>query len=138
MSTAVSICRTAAEACSVSSQECMLAVNCTGFIPIIIADWSAVDPMDYLTPFMEVIRSPETSGPITGVALTAVSRFLDTYIIGNDSQHHTQSYPGPASSLTVAAYQVSPERLTQSTSMLMYQGTQVTKLQKQCMPLLML
>jgi len=57
---------------------------------LIIADWSAVDPMDYLTPFMEVIRSPETSGPITGVALTAVSRFLDTYIIGNGSQRHTQ------------------------------------------------
>ncbi len=57
----------------------------------IIADWSAVDPMDYLTPFMEVIRSPETSGPITGVALTAVARFLDTYIIGNGSEHHTQS-----------------------------------------------
>lgn len=46
------------------------------------ADWSAVDPMEYLTPFIEVIRSPEISGPITGVALTAVSRFLDAYIIG--------------------------------------------------------
>ena len=45
-------------------------------------DWSVVDPMDYLTPFMEVIRSPETSGPITGAALTAVSRFLDAYVIG--------------------------------------------------------
>ena len=94
--------------------------------------------MDYLTPFMEVIRSPETSGPITGVALTAVSRFLDTYIIGNGSQHHTQSLSWPASSFTVAAYKVSRERLTKSTSMLMYQGTPVTKLQKQCMPLLML
>lgn len=38
--------------------------------------------MEYLTPFIEVIRSPEISGPITGVALTAVSRFLDAYIIG--------------------------------------------------------
>lgn len=47
-----------------------------------IADWSAVDPMEYLTPFIEVIRSPEISGPITGAALTAVSRFLDAYIIG--------------------------------------------------------
>ena len=46
------------------------------------ADWAAVDPLDYLTPFMEVIRSPETSGPVTGVALTAVARFLDAYIIG--------------------------------------------------------
>lgn len=40
--------------------------------------------MEYLTPFIEVIRSPEISGPITGVALTAVSRFLDAYIIGEE------------------------------------------------------
>ena len=51
------------------------------------ADWSTVDPMEYLTPFIEVIRSPEISGPITGVALTAVSRFLDAYIIGNRQQY---------------------------------------------------
>ena len=42
--------------------------------------------MEYLAPFIEVIRSPEISGPITGVALTAVSRFLDAYIIG---EHQT-------------------------------------------------
>ena len=46
------------------------------------ADWSSIDPMEYLTPFLEVIRSHETSGPVTGVALTAVSRFLDAYIVG--------------------------------------------------------
>ena len=50
------------------------------------ADWSTVDPMEYLTPFIEVIRSPEISGPITGVALTAVTRFLDAYIIGECQQ----------------------------------------------------
>ena len=54
---------------------------------IMNADWSTVDPMEYLTPFIEVIRSPEISGPITGVALTAVSRFLDAYIIGNCQQY---------------------------------------------------
>lgn len=50
------------------------------------ADWSTVDPMEYLTPFIEIIRSPEISGPITGVALTAISRFLDAYIIGDYQQ----------------------------------------------------
>lgn len=48
-----------------------------------VSDWAQVDPLDYLNPFMEVIRSPETSGPVTGVALTAVARFLDAYIIGH-------------------------------------------------------
>jgi hypothetical protein len=38
--------------------------------------------MDYLAPFLEVIRSPETSGPITGVALTSVRRILEYNMLG--------------------------------------------------------
>ena len=38
--------------------------------------------MEYLAPFLEVIRSHETSGPITGVALTSVCRMLDQNILG--------------------------------------------------------
>ncbi|KAK9841755.1 hypothetical protein WJX81_000904 [Elliptochloris bilobata] len=45
-------------------------------------DWSLVDPLEYLGPFLEVIRSPETSGPITGVALSSVCRMLDEYTLG--------------------------------------------------------
>ncbi|KAK9828895.1 hypothetical protein WJX72_002652 [[Myrmecia] bisecta] len=45
-------------------------------------DFSTVDPLEYLQPFLEVIRSRETSGPITGIALTSVGRMLDQYIIG--------------------------------------------------------
>jgi len=46
------------------------------------ADWSLVAPLEYLGPFLEVIRSPETSGPITGVALTSVCRMLDEFTLG--------------------------------------------------------
>ena len=46
------------------------------------ADWAAVEPLKYLGPFLEVIKSPDTSGPITGVALTSVCRMLDQYVIG--------------------------------------------------------
>ena len=42
--------------------------------------------MEYLAPFLEVIRSHETSGPITGVALTSVCRMLDQNILGAQSQ----------------------------------------------------
>lgn len=49
------------------------------------ADWSLVDPLEYLGPFLEVIRSPETSGPITGVALSSVCRMLDEYTLGAPS-----------------------------------------------------
>ena len=39
-------------------------------------DWGAVAPVRYLAPFLHVIRSDETSGPITGLALQALVRFL--------------------------------------------------------------
>lgn len=47
-----------------------------------IAEWSKIEPLTYLGPFLEVIRSPETSGPITGVALTSVRRLLNQYLFG--------------------------------------------------------
>ena len=47
------------------------------------ADWASVEPLTYLDPFLEVIRSPETSGPITGVALTSVRRLLEDYTFGD-------------------------------------------------------
>lgn len=43
--------------------------------------------MEYLAPFLEVIRSHETSGPITGVALTSVRRMLDQNILGTHPPH---------------------------------------------------
>mmetsp|Transcript_37601 Transcript_37601/g.72072 ORF Transcript_37601/g.72072 Transcript_37601/m.72072 type:complete len:1470 (+) Transcript_37601:478-4887(+) len=39
-------------------------------------DWATRDPVSYLAPFLEVIRSVETSGPITGMALSTVHRVL--------------------------------------------------------------
>lgn len=47
-----------------------------------LADWSQVVPMDYLNPFLDVILSPETSGPVTSVALVSVLRMLDHYVLG--------------------------------------------------------
>ena len=46
------------------------------------ADWRKVRPLEYLAPFLEVVRSPETSGPITAVALTSVRRMLEENILG--------------------------------------------------------
>lgn len=47
-----------------------------------ITDWASVEPMQYLNPFLEVVRSPEVSGPVTGVALTGLHRMLSSYIFG--------------------------------------------------------
>ncbi|EPS60000.1 hypothetical protein M569_14803, partial [Genlisea aurea] len=39
-------------------------------------DWQSVNPVLYLQPFLEVIRSDETGAPITGVALQSVYKIL--------------------------------------------------------------
>ena len=41
-----------------------------------------VDPSDYLTPFLQVIKSPETSGTVTDVALMAVLKILKSDMLG--------------------------------------------------------
>jgi hypothetical protein len=41
-----------------------------------------VPPLEYLEPFLKLIREPEVSGPITGVALTAIWRLLSSGVIG--------------------------------------------------------
>lgn len=46
-------------------------------------DWSKIEPLAYLGAFLEVIRSPETSGPITGVALTSIRRLLERQLFGD-------------------------------------------------------
>eukprot|EP00898_Chlorokybus_atmophyticus_P000253 jgi/Chlat1/1228/Chrsp115S01684 len=45
-------------------------------------DWSQVDPLLYLGPFLEVVRSVETSGPITGMALSAIFKLVTYGVIG--------------------------------------------------------
>eukprot|EP01117_Protostelium_nocturnum_P012824 TRINITY_DN4750_c0_g1_i1.p1 TRINITY_DN4750_c0_g1~~TRINITY_DN4750_c0_g1_i1.p1 ORF type:complete len:1400 (-),score=487.09 TRINITY_DN4750_c0_g1_i1:60-4232(-) len=43
-------------------------------------DIAKEDSLTYLQPFLSVIRSDETSGPITGVALNSVRKFIDSLI----------------------------------------------------------
>ncbi len=39
--------------------------------------------LDYLTPFLDIVKSPETSGRLTSAALLAVQRILDLDLIGS-------------------------------------------------------
>lgn len=50
--------------------------------PLVFADWSVVQPLKYLAPFLKLVREPEVSGPITGVALTALWRLLSSGVLG--------------------------------------------------------
>jgi len=46
-------------------------------------DIASLDTLVYLKPFLSVIRSEETTGPITGVALASVNKFLCTFMNEN-------------------------------------------------------
>lgn len=41
-----------------------------------VPDWDALPPLDWLAPFLAVVRSDETSGPVTGAALGALYALL--------------------------------------------------------------
>lgn len=51
-------------------------------ILIKIEDLKILDPNVFLGPFLEVIRSEETTGPVTSLALSAVNKFLSYGLIG--------------------------------------------------------
>lgn len=46
------------------------------------ADWEDVHPLEYLSPFLETVKSPETSGPITLVALSSLHKIISRGILG--------------------------------------------------------
>ena len=43
---------------------------------------SEIDVNTFLGPFLDVIRSEDTTGPITGVALSSVNKFLSYGLVG--------------------------------------------------------
>ncbi|XP_013140764.1 PREDICTED: Golgi-specific brefeldin A-resistance guanine nucleotide exchange factor 1 [Papilio polytes] len=46
-----------------------------------VGDLRLLDPPTYLSPFLEVIRSKETTGPVTNLALSAIHKFLSYGLI---------------------------------------------------------
>ena len=41
-----------------------------------------IEPNAFLSPFLEVVRSEDTTGPITGLALTSINKFLSYGLVG--------------------------------------------------------
>ncbi|EIE18029.1 Sec7-domain-containing protein, partial [Coccomyxa subellipsoidea C-169] len=68
-------------------------------------EWSKIEPLTYLGPFLEVIRSPETSGPITGVALTSVRRLLDQYLFGKAASGVEEAMRATAEAITQCKFE---------------------------------
>jgi hypothetical protein len=54
-------------------------------------DWAAVAPLEYLAPFLAVVRSDETSGPITGAALAALYAVLSGELVRPEAPGATEA-----------------------------------------------
>jgi hypothetical protein len=54
-------------------------------------DWHAVAPLEYLAPFLAVVRSDETSGPITGAALAALYAVLAAGLVRPEAPGATEA-----------------------------------------------
>jgi hypothetical protein len=53
----------------------LISLSCTVF--------PTTDVLDILKPFLDVIKSDKTTGPITGVALSSVYKFLQYGFLGS-------------------------------------------------------
>ena len=51
-------------------------------IDVLLTDLEELEPVVFLNPFLEVIRSEDTTGPITGLALSSINKFLSYSLIG--------------------------------------------------------
>ncbi|KAF4019198.1 hypothetical protein G4228_010915 [Cervus hanglu yarkandensis] len=54
-----------------------------------VTELSEIEPNVFLRPFLEVIRSEDTTGPITGLALTSVNKFLSYALIADPTHEGT-------------------------------------------------
>ncbi|KAJ3208352.1 GDP/GTP exchange factor for ARF [Dinochytrium kinnereticum] len=65
----------------------------------LIEDIKDLDPMQVLSPFLDVIRSGDTTGPITGAALTSIEKFIKYEVL--DPNH-----PGMPAAMSALTYSV--------------------------------
>ncbi|XP_026134791.1 Golgi-specific brefeldin A-resistance guanine nucleotide exchange factor 1-like isoform X5 [Carassius auratus] len=69
-----------------------------------IKDLSDVEPNVFLRPFLEVVRSEDTTGPITGIALTSVNKFLSYGLIDANHEGAAEGIENMADAVTHARF----------------------------------
>ena len=67
-------------------------------------DLNEIDSTTFMTPFLEVIKSEETSGPVTGMALTSVSKFISYGLVGINNETSAHCVQQIADSITHARF----------------------------------
>uniref|UniRef100_A0A672KS37 Golgi brefeldin A resistant guanine nucleotide exchange factor 1 n=1 Tax=Sinocyclocheilus grahami TaxID=75366 RepID=A0A672KS37_SINGR len=70
----------------------------------VIPDLSDVEPNVFLRPFLEVVRSEDTTGPITGLALTSVNKFLSYGLIDANQEGAAEGIENMADAVTHARF----------------------------------
>ncbi|KAF7667847.1 hypothetical protein LDENG_00040800 [Lucifuga dentata] len=63
-----------------------------------------VEPNVFLRPFLEVVRSEDTTGPITGLALTSVNKFLSYGLIDSNHEAAAEAIENMADAVTHARF----------------------------------
>ncbi|KAM4636752.1 Golgi-specific brefeldin A-resistance guanine nucleotide exchange factor 1 isoform 3-T3 [Discoglossus pictus] len=69
-----------------------------------IKDLTEIEPNVFLRPFLEVIRSEDTTGPITGLALTSVNKFLSYALIDPVHEGTAEGIENMADAVTHARF----------------------------------
>ncbi|KAJ8248515.1 hypothetical protein GJAV_G00242850 [Gymnothorax javanicus] len=69
-----------------------------------IKELSEVEPNVFLRPFLEVVRSEDTTGPITGLALTSVNKFLSYGLIDANHEGAAEGIENMADAVTHARF----------------------------------
>ncbi|XP_020564943.1 Golgi-specific brefeldin A-resistance guanine nucleotide exchange factor 1 isoform X3 [Oryzias latipes] len=69
-----------------------------------IKELSDVEPNIFLRPFLEVVRSEDTTGPITGLALTSVNKFLSYGLIDANHEAAAEATENMADAVTHARF----------------------------------
>ncbi|XP_062959617.1 Golgi-specific brefeldin A-resistance guanine nucleotide exchange factor 1 isoform X11 [Cynocephalus volans] len=69
-----------------------------------ITELSEIEPNVFLRPFLEVIRSEDTTGPITGLALTSVNKFLSYALIDPNHEGTAEGMENMADAVTHARF----------------------------------
>uniref|UniRef100_A0A8D0HF18 Golgi brefeldin A resistant guanine nucleotide exchange factor 1 n=1 Tax=Sphenodon punctatus TaxID=8508 RepID=A0A8D0HF18_SPHPU len=69
-----------------------------------ITELSEIEPNVFLRPFLEVIRSEDTTGPITGLALTSVNKFLSYALIDPGHEGTAEGMENMADAVTHARF----------------------------------
>lgn len=69
-----------------------------------LKELSDIEPNVFLRPFLEVVRSEDTTGPITGLALTSVNKFLVYGLINANHEAAAEAIENMADAVTHARF----------------------------------